>query len=126
MTLALDADEFRVFTSPVQHLVPTIGLRIEFLQANKVLAYSCDTEPCPQVVELASEADVLIHEAAGTSSGHSSAAQAAGVAREANAKSLYLIHYPTGDTNYRSLLEEATQVYSGPVKLAEDFMTLDF
>ncbi len=126
MTPVLENDEYRVYASPVQHLIPTIGLRVEFLQTQKTMAYSCDTEPCPQVVRLAEGADVLIHEATGASPGHSSASQAGGIAREAEAASLYLIHYRTGDFNARSLIPEAQETFQGPVALAEDFMELGF
>jgi ribonuclease Z len=110
----------------VRHLIPTIGLRFEFLQSGKTFAYSCDTEPCPQVVTLASGADVLIHEAAGASNGHSSASQAGGIAREAEVGTLYLIHYRTGSYDPRPLVEEAGQIFQGKVALAEDFMTIEF
>ncbi len=124
--LVLSNHEFRVLASPVRHLIPTIGLRIEFLQAGKSMAYSCDTEPCPQVVELAAGVDVLIHEAAGNSQGHSSAAQAGSVAREAEVRDLYLIHYRTGDYDPRPLVSEAQAVFGGKVALAEDFLTIEF
>jgi ribonuclease Z len=125
MILVLESTEFRVFASPVCHLLPTIGLRIECRESNKVLAYSCDTEPCPQVVKLAGGADVLIHEATGPGAGHSTASQAAGIAREAKVSNLYLIHYPTGDFDGRKLVKEAQNVYEGKVFLAEDFLEID-
>ena len=90
------------------------------------MAYSCDTEPCPEVVRLAKGADVLIHETAGSSPGHSSAAQAGNAARTAEAKELYLIHYPTGDFDSQSLVKDAQNKFPGSVKLAEDFMELEF
>jgi ribonuclease Z len=124
-TLVLDSDEFRVFASPVRHLLPTIGLRIEILASGKVMAYSCDTEPCPQVVDLAAGADVLIHESAGMSPGHTSASQAGGIAREAGVKTLYLIHYPTGNFDPLPLVDQAKDIFGGDVILAEDFMTLE-
>ncbi len=126
MVPVLSNPEFRVFSSPVQHLVPTIGLRIEFPQTGRTLAYSCDTEPCPQVIHLASGADVLIHEAAGPSAGHSTAAQAGSAAREAEVGCLYLIHYRTGDFDPCSLVDEARKVYPGEVLLAKDFLEIPF
>lgn len=122
----LDCPDFKITCSPVRHLIPTIGLRFEFHPANKVLAYSCDTEPCEQVVDLAEGADVLIHEAAGDFLGHSTAAQAAEIASQAEVSALYLIHYPTGRFAGGDLVAEARQKYQGPVALAEDFMVLDF
>jgi len=60
----------------VQHFIPTIGLRIEFLRSNRELAYSCDSESCSLVLRRAEGADVLIHEVSDLLLGHSSAAQA--------------------------------------------------
>jgi len=125
MTPVLNSVEFRVCASPVCHMVPAMGLRIELPMTGRVVAYSCDTEPCGEVVRLGSEADVLIHEATGASFGHTSAAQAGEIAQKAEAKSLYLIHYRTGDFDSRSLIGEARQTYQGPVYLAEDFMELE-
>ena len=126
MTPVLTTDEFRIFASPVHHLVPNIGLRVEFLDSNKTLAYSCDTEPCEEVVKLASGADVLIHESSGATLGHTSAEQAGEIARRAEVGSLYLIHYPTRDLDPEKLVPEAKKKYPGPVALARDFMTLEF
>jgi ribonuclease Z len=124
MTPVMENDEMRVFASPVRHLIPTIGLRIELLKTGKTVAYSCDTEPCPQVVQLAAGADVLIHEATGLSVGHSSPAQAGGIAREAEVGSLYLIHYK-GDGATEAMVEEARSAFGGEVRLAEDFMEIE-
>ncbi len=125
-TLVLDCPDFRVFSSPVRHLLPTVGLRFEFNHNGKVMAYSCDTEPCPQVVRLAEGADVLIHEAGGPVRGHSSAEQAGEVASQAEAGALYLIHYPTGKFAKGDPAAEAARRYQGSIRLAEDFMVLDF
>lgn len=122
----IECSDFKIFTSPVKHFIPTIGLRIEFQKSGKVLAYSCDTAPTPTLQGLCQDADVLIHEAAGASIGHSSALQAGQIAQQANVKELYLIHYPTGDFDYKKLVDEAKQAYDGPVKIAEDFITLEF
>ncbi len=62
LVTVLDCEEFRIQASPVQHFIPTMGLRIEFSSSKKIVAYSCDTEPCAQVTELAEGADVLVHE----------------------------------------------------------------
>ena len=122
----LECDEFRILAAPVQHFIPSMGLRIEFTKSRKVLAYSSDTEPCAQVIDLAEEADVLVHESSGDLPGHSSAKQAGETARQAKAGSLYLIHYPTGHFASGNPAAEARQRYDGPVFLAEDYMVLDF
>jgi ribonuclease Z len=126
MTAVLENDEFRIIASPVRHMVPTIGLRLENVQSRKSVAYSCDTEPCEQVVRLANRVDFLIHEATGTGVGHSSAAQAGEIASEAGVNGLYLIHYQTRGVDTQGLIAEAQSKYDGKVALAEDFMQLEF
>jgi ribonuclease Z len=121
----LDCDEFSIRTSPVHHMIPTIGLRFDFKNSGKSLAYSCDTEPCEAVVTLADGADVLIHEATGASRGHSSAAQAGEIASKAEVGHLYLIHYPTGEYANDELISQARGTFPGKVDLAKDFMEID-
>ena len=70
MVQVLECSEFSIMAAQVRHIIPTIGLRIEFPGSKKVLAYSSDTEPCPQVLRLAGGADVLIHEMSGPLQGH--------------------------------------------------------
>ncbi len=122
----LENSGLRVVSAPVQHLLPTVGLRFEFLTEGKVAAYSCDTEPAAAVVALARSADVLIHEAAGETRGHSSAEQAGGIAAESGAKALYLVHYhpaPVGGTP-DALPAQAAKSFPGPVTLAVDGMRI--
>jgi ribonuclease Z len=124
MAFVLDCEEFRIHSSPVHHMIPTIGLRIESKNPGKVLAYSCDTEPCEQTVRLADGADILIHEAGGATVGHSSAEQAGEIATKAEVGKLYLIHYPTGRFANGNLAAEAAKTYKGEVIIAKDFMTI--
>lgn len=121
----LEREGLRVFSSPVRHLVPTIGLRLENPDADRTIVYSCDTEPCPSVVRLASGANVLIHEATGAGMGHSSASQAGSVARESEVGELILIHYPNEDLDPGTLLEQANETFDGDVQLAYDFMEIE-
>ena len=122
-SLSLESPDFRIVSSPVRHLIPTLGLRVQ-CRGGAVVAYSCDTEPCPAVIRLAQGADVLLHEATGLMPGHSSAGQAGEVARAAGAKSLYLIHYRPGADAGR-LVSEAEETFSGRVVLAEDLMVIE-
>ena len=124
MGLAISRPDLKIYSTPVKHLIPTIGLRIEFIPQEKVAAYSCDTEPCQQVVRLANGADILIHEATGAGLGHSSPAQAAQIAHEAGARKLVLIHYSAQKA--AETLESAKGVFTGPIVLAEDRMHIDF
>lgn len=119
----LETSDFRLIASPVKHIVPAVGLRMEFFGNHHIVAFSSDTEPCQSVVQLAKDANLLIHEAAGASHGHSSARQAALIATQAKAKKLALIHYATWNKPVSdSLLEEAEEVFPGEVFLAKDFM----
>jgi ribonuclease Z len=126
MISVMECEEFHILAAPVQHFIPTIGLRIEFLKSKKVVAYSCDTEPCPQVLRPADGADVLIHEASDPLPGHLSAEQAGKAAAQAEAGALYLIHYPTGQFAMGDLLSAARKHFKGQVTLAEDFASLAF
>ena len=119
-------EQWRIYSSPVQHIIPNIGLRIEFLRSGKVFAYSGDTEPCDEVVRLAENADILVHEATGASWGHSDAAQAGEIAARAGAKDLYLIHYPNGTFRDEGLVNRAESKFSGKVGLAKDFLEFKF
>jgi len=110
--------------SPVCHIVPTIGLRLEFEHGRFCIVYSSDTEPCQAVIDLANGADVLIHEATGASVGHSTAAQAGGVASRARVGQLYLIHYSPEEAQYPHMLASAQNEYSGEIALAQDLMRI--
>lgn len=125
MAFVMDSNEFKIYSSPVHHMIPTIGLRVECKLLDKVLAYSCDTEPCEQTVHLADGADILIHEAGGASYGHSSAEQAGEIASQAEVGKLYLIHYPTGKFADGDLAAQARKTYKGEIIVATDFMTID-
>ena len=117
--LALEQEGLKVFASPVRHVIPTIGLRLE-IEASKTVAYSCDTAPCPEVVRLAEGAQILIHEATGEEVGHSSPRQAGEIAAEAGVEVVYLVHYPVIGVSKKQLLTEAGETFTGNVLVAED------
>lgn len=117
--------EFAVLSTPVRHVVPTLGVRVEILAAGKSFVYSADTEPSAHLAALARETDLLIHEATGMGTGHSSAAQAASVARDARAGRLLLIHTnPYSDPD--AMLAEARAIFPGAVGIASDKMVIDW
>lgn len=115
--------DLSIYASPVKHLLPTIGVRVETASNGATAAYSSDTEPCEGMARLAKSVHVLIHEASGESTGHSSAQQAGEIATKAAAHSLYLIHYPAqfGD---EKLINAARETYAGPVVITRDFMEI--
>jgi ribonuclease Z len=118
--------EFSVAASPVEHMVPNIGLRVDFHASQQSFAYSSDTTPTPCTARLAQGADVLIHEATGEGFGHTSAAQAGEIASQAGVKKLVLIHYDPFEQDHQHLIAEAKTTFSGEVELADDFMQFNF
>lgn len=112
----------RISALPVLHLVPTIGIRVESEQG-RVIAYSCDTEPCPNVLRLADGADVLLQESAGMAKGHTSPEQAGEIASSAGVSKLVLIHYDNRVAQ-SELLGAARKKFSGEVLLARDLMVV--
>ncbi len=96
------------------------------------LVYSGDTKPSHKMIELAKNATVLIHESTYNNSDeekadtnfHSTSAQAAFIAKEANVKNLILTHISTRYTNIDDLKNEAIEIFKN-TKIAHDFMTVD-
>lgn len=89
----------RVETAPSHHAVPGIMFRFTD-EAGHRIVYSGDTAPSEDTIAFAKDADVLIHEHSygatrpdgENRSGHSSAEDAAIIARSAGAGKLYLVH----------------------------------
>jgi ribonuclease Z len=74
--------------------------------------------PCEQTVEIAQGADILVHESTyandfpdANKHGHSTAAQAAFIAKAARAKALYLTHISPRYTNAKPLVDEARKIF---------------
>jgi len=118
-------NDLKIYSSPVTHFLPNICLRIELPAVKKSIVYSCDTEPCQNVQDLAYETDMLLHEASGDLPGHSSAAQAGMIAENAKVKNLYLIHYPNNELSSDNLLIEAANHFSGKIIKAVDLMRIN-
>jgi ribonuclease Z len=95
---------------------------------------SGDTRPCASMVRAAREADLLIHEATfsddeqerARETRHSTAREAAWVAREAGARRLILTHLSSRhDTDPSRLLAQAREEYKGPAEVAYDGLTVE-
>ena len=112
---------FTVDVRQVVHPVTAYGMRIEADGA--VLAYSGDTGPCQQVVDLAAGADLFLAEAAFVESGsnpvdlHMTGKQAGSVAAEAGVSRLVLTHVPPWH-DPETPRAEAAEVFDGPIDLA--------
>jgi ribonuclease Z len=94
--------------------------------------YAIDTMPCEETVKISREADVLVHdgmfgqekEAEANQRGHSTARQAAWVAKKANVKKLILTHISSRYQDDRALLKEAQEVFPNTV-IARDKMEFE-
>lgn len=92
------------------------------------IAYCTDTKPCAAAVELARDADVLIHEATyaddmrveADERFHATAAGAARVAAEAHVGRLILTHFSTRYRDVAPLVDEAKAVFANS-EAASDF-----
>lgn len=83
------------------------------------LVYSGDTAPCPELASACEGADVLVHEATVASDlqdkarefGHSTAKDAAELARDSRVGSLYLVHISGRYEEADALLEDARGIF---------------
>lgn len=95
------------------------------------IAFVTDTRPCQAAVELAQDADLLIHEATYANDHaadaherfHSTAEEAARVAKAANVKRLLLTHISARYDDTSRLLEEARAVFPN-TEVAEDLLEI--
>jgi ribonuclease Z len=100
-------------------------------RAGRRIAFVTDTRPCQAAVDLARDADLLIHEATYANDHaddartrfHSTAQEAAQVARAAQSRSLVLTHISARYDDATQLCIEAAAVFQ-PVVAAHDLMEL--
>jgi ribonuclease Z len=96
------------------------------------IVYSGDTRPTRAVTELAKDCDVLIHDATFSEDlvdkairyGHSSAAQAATIAKQSNAKVLFLTHISPRYEDAQLLEDESRKIFKYSF-VAADFLEYD-
>lgn len=116
---------WHVNSLPMQHGIPANGYRLE--GDGKVIAYTGDTGPCAEAIELARAADLFICECSFPSGAemptHLTAAQSGQLAAAVQCQLLLLTHfYPeclAGDP-----ASQAREFFSGKVELAYDLMRL--
>jgi ribonuclease BN (tRNA processing enzyme) len=121
---------FQVTLAHMNHPVETLGFRVE--HAGRALAYSADTGTCPALVDLASQADVLLCEASYLSGPdplpdmHLTARQAAELAGRAGTGQLILTHLVPWNDQQRTLAEACEfSSFSGPISLATPGRIID-
>ncbi|MBX5490139.1 MAG: ribonuclease Z [Chloroflexi bacterium] len=124
----LETADFRVWTTPGDHSVPSVAVRVE-AKAGGAVVYSSDTRPCATVRELARGATLLVHEATflghdaelAARHAHSTGAQAARLAQEAGVRRLALVHFtPRAAGELARLREEAAAEFGGEVIAPSD------
>ncbi len=121
-----EKDGLTIKTAEAEHITTSLAYRFEF--RGQSLVYPGDTAACETVLKLARGGDLLIANCAGSDdapkAGHLFPASAGRLAADARVKGMLLSHlYSTVDRN--RALEMVKCRFSGPVWLAEDFMTLD-
>jgi ribonuclease BN (tRNA processing enzyme) len=125
--LAIDGTTVRF--AHTAHYIPAFAMRWERDGAS--VTYSADTAPDARVVALARETDVFVCEATLRHGaveqgvrGHSTAADAAAMARDAGVRRLLLTHYGSESTS-RDLDEAAREIFGGEILVADDHRTFD-
>ncbi len=109
------------------HLPESVGYRIEF-NDGKSVAISGDTDYCKNIIDLASEVDLLVLECSFPDEkkveGHLTPSMAGKIGLESRCKRLLLIHlYPVCDN--QDILKECKRLYPSEVILGEDLMKIE-
>lgn len=113
---------------PMQHSRSAIGYRIESKDGRSIV-YSGDTDFCPEIIELANQADVLILECSFSDgekvAGHLTPSEAAEIAAAAECSQLILTHlYPPSGELEVEINMKCPKIFSGTISIAQDFMKL--
>ncbi len=118
--------DLKIIAKPMAHLPESVGYRIEF-NDGKSVAISGDTDYCKNIINLASEVDLLVLECSFPDEkkveGHLTPSLAGRIGLESHCKKLLLIHlYPICDQF--DILRQCRQTYQGEIILGEDLMTI--
>lgn len=124
-----ETDTLHITCIPSDHAVPGRCYRLVDKRDGKVLCMSGDTAYGPTLAPFFEDCDLLIHEFSGGLSNvqglpsrHSSAIDAANVAKEARAKKLAIVHGPLHVRE--KCLEAVAQIYGGECIRPEPRMTI--
>ncbi len=118
--------DLKIFSKPMAHISESVGYRIEFKDGRSI-AISGDTDYCRNIIDLASEVDLLILECSFPDGkkveGHLTPSLAGRIGLESRCKRLLLTHlYPICDQF--DILKQCEQVYKGEIILGEDLMRI--
>ncbi len=128
-SIDLGAGRF-IHTKLNDHPRPCLAMRFEQQATQQSLAYSGDTSPCQNVVDLAQGVPTLIHEATSARSScvHTTPREAGEIARQAGVSRLVLVHYsPKWTMPEDQALEEARKSgFTGEVEIGREYQVLAF
>jgi len=118
--------QLKIFSRPVSHLAESVAFRVED-RDGKSIAISGDTDYCRTIIELASDADLLVLECSFPDGrkveGHLTPSLAGRIGLESRCGKLLLTHlYPVCDQY--DIVEQCRRVYPGEIILAEDLMRI--
>ncbi len=121
-----------VETIPLKHKVPTCGFLFTE-KGQRRYAYISDTMYSPKIIPQIEGVDLLYHESTYTdehearckATTHSTARQAAMIARDAQVKNLLIGHFSARVDDHRQFLHEALEVFPD-TRLAEERKTFEF
>jgi ribonuclease Z len=123
----IQTEAYSIFTTPVQHSRPTLGVKIVDHQQQQTILYSSDTEPHATMQSFAQNVHTLIHEASVSDPvvnyGHTTPRQAGEIAAACRAKRVVLIHYSAEYTmpEVQAIAEVKAGGFDGEVVLAREF-----
>lgn len=119
--------EFELSASPGTHGgTPVIGVRATEIATGRTLVYGADGNASASIQQLAYAADILAHEATGAHAVHSTAEQAATLARAAGAKKLVLVHLSPLENDLAAQQSAAQQIFGGSVLMGNDLDRFEF
>lgn len=122
-----------VLARSLDHTDPNLGYAVvdPYDGDRRLFVYTGDCRPDPRTIQLAQGADVLVHEATfaedavmANARGHSTARQAAEIAREAGARRLFLTHLSARFPRPEPIEAAARSVFE-EARVAEDLMVVD-
>ncbi|HUP58777.1 MAG TPA: ribonuclease Z [Bdellovibrionota bacterium] len=132
--LVWNTENLKVSCAMLDHRIQAFGYRFDALRggARRSVTYCTDTRPCESSVHLARGSDLLIHEATylheladkARERGHSTARQAAEIAKSAEVSWLMLTHFSPRYRDLGPLLQDARDVFPWTV-VAQDYMPFD-
>ncbi len=118
---------YKISTRTLNHHGGGMGYRL-VTPSNKIMVYSGDTDLCDELMELSSQADILILECSTPDEmkmkGHLTPTGAGKVARQSNAKKLVLVHmYPVCERY--DLIGSCRKEFNGKIVVGEDLMRFE-